>query len=337
MLHARNRIHWFIMLIVLTVVLSGCGSSAVSPNSSPQAGTNGGDTAQQPNAAQEAATTTYKDGLGREVEIPTHPQRIVVLQYLPEMLAVGVKPVGAATHLLKNFVSIKDQVGGIEDTGAANDPNLEKILELQPDLIIGADWHEEQLDKLSKIAPTVIVKWAGNDAFQHFKDTADVLGMSEQAEEWVQNYNKKAEEARAKLSSFVKEGETFGTVVIGGFDKGQLRVYGNGNVGYVLFESLKFPMTDAVKQAWNKDEHELGMNISMEKLPEFASADRLFVVKFDNDPDFLEKVGNSRLWSNLPAVKNHKVYTLDSNLWFSYDVMSFSAQIDDAVKLLSQP
>lgn len=214
MLHARNRIHWFIMLIVLTVVLSGCGSSAVSPNSSPQAGTNGGDTAQQPNAAQEAATTTYKDGLGREVEIPTHPQRIVVLQYLPEMLAVGVKPVGAATHLLKNFVSIKDQVGGIEDTGAANDPNLEKILELQPDLIIGADWHEEQLDKLSKIAPTVIVKWAGNDAFQHFKDTADVLGMSEQAEEWFRTITRRLKKQEPSCPHLSRKGRHSGPLLL---------------------------------------------------------------------------------------------------------------------------
>jgi len=95
-------------------------------------------------------------------------------------------------------------------------------------------------------------------------------------------------------------------------------------------------MTDTVKQEWSKGGHDLGMKISLEKLPEYASADRLFVVKFDNDPDFLKQVENSSLWNNLPAVKNNKVYVVNDSLWFSLDVMSFDQQLDDAVKLLAK-
>lgn len=79
-----------------------------------------------------------------------------------------------------------------------------------------------------------------------------------------------------------------------------------------------------------------GLSISLEKLPEYASADRLFLVTFDNDPDFVKEVNESNLWKNLPAVKNGKVYAVDGDLWFSYDVMSFGAQLGDAVKLLGK-
>ncbi|BBI36552.1 hypothetical protein KCTCHS21_59510 [Cohnella abietis] len=278
----------------------------------------------------------YKDSTGREVTIPTHPQRVITSQYLPQMLAAGLKPIGAATHLLNNFTAVKDQLTGIEDVGQANEMNLEKALTLNPDLIIATEWNEDKLDQLSKIAPTVIVKWEGKDPFQHFTDVADILGRSDEAQQWIQAYDKKGEEARAKLKDYVKEGETFGVVVIGGYEKGQLRVYGTGNVGYTLFQTLQFPMTDFVKTEWNKGDNNQGLAISLEKLPEYASADRLFVVKFDNDPEFLKQVEDSRLWSDLPAVKNNKVYVVDASLWFSYDIMSFEAQLNDAVRMLAK-
>ncbi|OME87353.1 hypothetical protein BK120_05110 [Paenibacillus sp. FSL A5-0031] len=324
-----------IAFILVYMLVSACSNSGSTANEKP-AQTPAESNAPVETEASQSATKVYKDALGREVEIPVNPQRIITTQYLPEMIAVGVKPVGAVTHLLSNFVAIKDQIGGIEDIGAANAMNMEKALELQPDLIIATEWNEEQLDQLSKIAPTVVVKWEGNDAIKHFKDVADVLGKNDKAEQWIKDYEQEAAEARTKLASFVKEGETFGVVVIGGYEKGQLRVYGTGNVGYTLFDTLQFPMTDVVKTEWDKGDHELGINISLEKLNEFASADRLFVVKFNNDPDFLKKVEESSLWSMLPAVKNNKVYVVEDALWFSYDVMSFKGQLEDAVQLLSK-
>jgi len=327
-------------LLLIVAVLSACGGNDASPSASPSSSGPASPSASTPASPEaspsssEAATRVYKDALGREVEIPTHPQKVITTQYLPEMIAVGAKPIGVATHLLTNFKSIKDQIGGIEDIGAANEPNVEKMLTLQPDLIIATEWNQDRLEDLNKIAPTVVVQWENNDAIEHMKDVADVLGLNAEADKWLADYEQEAAEAREKLAPFVKPEETFGVVVIGGYEKGQLRVYGNGNVGYTLFDTLKFPMTDTVKTEWDKGNNSLGLSISLEKLPEFASADRLFLVRFDNDPDFLKEVDESSLWKNLPAVKNGKVYTVDPDIWFSYDVMSFRAQLKDAFTLL---
>ncbi|WP_164775446.1 ABC transporter substrate-binding protein [Paenibacillus glycanilyticus] len=336
----RSRSALLGAFILMMVLLAACGNSNSNSNSNgapPSANSAAAETpSATPAASEEPATYTYKDALGREVVIPTHPQRIIATQYLPEMIAVGVKPVGAASHLLTNFVAIKDQIDGIEDIGAANNPSLEKILTLKPDLIIVAEWNKDQLENLSKIAPTIVIQWADHDAFEHFKETAAVLGLSDKADAWITAYNQKAEDARAKLASTVKPGETFGVVAIGGYEMNQLRVYGDSNVGFTLFNSLQFPMTDTVKTEWAKGNNENGLTISLEKLSDFASADRLFLVTFDNDPDFAKQVNESSLWKNLPAVKNGKVYTVNPDLWFSYDVMSFHAQLDDAVQILSQ-
>lgn len=308
---------WALMTCLGAVLLAGCGASE----------------GQQQQQVEEEGARKVVDGMGREVEIPVHPQRIIVTQYLPEMLALGVKPIGAAQHLLTNFASVQGKIEGIENLGAVNELNVEKALSLAPDLIIAMEGDEELINKLSLIAPTYIVKWSERDAIDHFRDTAEVLGQSGKAEEWLAAYETKVEAAREKLAAVVAPGETFGTVVIGGYKQGQLRVYGDGNVGYTLFRSLQFPMTEIVRTEWEKG-HELGMEISLEKLPEFASADRLFVVKFDNDTDFLKQVEESSLWSSLPAVKNNKVYVVDEALWFSLDVLSFEQQLDDAVKRL---
>ncbi|WP_052350713.1 ABC transporter substrate-binding protein [Paenibacillus gorillae] len=338
MLKTWNKQYVLVILVLMVSVLAACGNSGSNSNSnsaSPSP-TVEATTETSPPAAEESATRVYKDGLGREVTIPTHPKKVIALQYLPEMMALETKPTGVASHLLNGFTYMKDQIAGIPDIGPTNDPNLEKILELEPDLIITAEWSKDLVESLNKIAPTIVLTWEGLDAVAHFKNVADALGQSDKAEAWLQNFNKEAEEARAALASKVETGETFGAVVIGGFEKGQLRVYGDGNVGYTLFNTLQFPMTDFVQTEWNKGDNELGINLSMEKLPEYASADRLFVVRFDNDKDFLKQIDESSLWQNLPAYKNKKIYTVDSNLWFSYDVLSFQAQLKDAVRLLSE-
>ncbi|GAA3400252.1 ABC transporter substrate-binding protein [Paenibacillus hodogayensis] len=314
-----------IFLMAITVILSACGTTKSNPGSS-----------EKPQAEAKAETRIWTDGSGRKVEIPVKPKRVITTQYLPEMLALDVKPLGVARHLLTNFASVRGKTDGIEDLGAVNEFNVEKALALNPDLIVAMEGNDELINKLSKIAPTVVVTWDGKDAFDHLRDTANVLGIPEKADKWIADYKKKVDKTKEKLSTLVSPNETFGTVVIGGFKKGQLRVYADQNVGYTFFKALQFPMTDKVKNEWNKEKRSLGMDISMEMLPEFASADRLFVVQFDNDPDFLKQVSSSNLWSNLPAVKNNKVYTLENALWFPLDVLSFDQQLDDLVKVMTR-
>ncbi|REK75122.1 ABC transporter substrate-binding protein [Paenibacillus paeoniae] len=327
------RFHFFriaVLIMSVTLVLAACGNTGNTQG-------NGNQPGNETKQREEAATTRkWTDGSGREVEIPVNPQRVITTQYLPEMLALGVKPIAAPRHLLTNFASVRDKIDGIEDLGAVNELNVEKALALNPDLILTMEDDQELIDKLSKIAPTVVVTWNGKDAFDHLKDTADVLGLSDQAEQWIADYKKKVAETKEKLAPSVSSDETFGTVVIGGYKEAQLRVYADQNVGYTFFHALGFPMLDSVKSEWEKEKRPLGMDISMELLPEYASADRLFVVKFDNDPGFLDQVLESSLWKNLPAVKNNRVYVLESALWFPLDALSLDQQLDDVVKLLTQ-
>jgi len=75
--------------------------------------------------------------------LPPEPERIVILDAfsLETALALGVEPVGAPgryfSHLKEISSSEKGNLDQVQDIGWP--PNLEKIVALDPDLILGID------------------------------------------------------------------------------------------------------------------------------------------------------------------------------------------------------
>lgn len=152
------------VLFLMSTLLLACGNSkeqsasnqaeslagsntAVSTSSSPEV---------SDNSTKEAATTTrsYTDYIGHTVEIPVTPQRVVFSgETYGDLLALGVQAVGYPLSMGEGQV-FEEQLQGVEDVGFPI--NLEKTLELQPDLIIYAGTDEADFEQLSKIAPTII-------------------------------------------------------------------------------------------------------------------------------------------------------------------------------------
>jgi iron complex transport system substrate-binding protein len=75
--------------------------------------------------------------LGRTC-VPTHPQRVIALNLLDNVLALGVQPVGTTIWHSGDFLSFlsagKSQ--DITSVGLIYQPNIESILKLKPDLIL---------------------------------------------------------------------------------------------------------------------------------------------------------------------------------------------------------
>lgn len=93
-----------------------------------------------------------------ETCIPANPQRIVTLSIptLGHALSLGVKPIGSTYINDKYFLPyLENKLDGINTVGSDR-PNLERLLSLKPDLIVGLDWEESIYPLLSKIAPTVL-------------------------------------------------------------------------------------------------------------------------------------------------------------------------------------
>jgi len=93
-----------------------------------------------------------------ETCVPDNPQRVVNLAELDFALSLDVKPIASISLYAANLY-LRDEIDGIADVGDSDAPNLERIVELKPDLIIAVSYVEANYQLLSDIAPTVILPY----------------------------------------------------------------------------------------------------------------------------------------------------------------------------------
>src|SRR3954471_7168987 len=136
----------FIALLVL-FVLAACGGSKEESTSS-----------DKEEEKSERATITYESESG-PVEVPANPQRVLVLSaFVGNVMALDVPLVGVDSWSKMN-PRFQEKLEGVEEV---TDENLEKIIELDPDLIVGLS-SIKNIEKLNKIAPTVTFTYGAVD------------------------------------------------------------------------------------------------------------------------------------------------------------------------------
>ena len=90
-------------------------------------------------------------------------------------------------------------------TSFANYPefNYEKVLEANPDFILsGSSYDTEVPKKLNPIAPTYNYNgFDGADWRTHFKKTAEALNRTEQYQAWMDKYQARIDEVKAKIKA----------------------------------------------------------------------------------------------------------------------------------------
>jgi len=131
------------VLATILAISIGCGGGA------------GGGGSEGNGGGEESATRTVEHAMG-ESEVPEEPERVVVLDTgeLDSAVSLGVTPVGAVEAVPgEGFPSYLEGVEGVEIVGTIEEPNLETISTLEPDLILSSNLrHEGIYDQLSQIA-----------------------------------------------------------------------------------------------------------------------------------------------------------------------------------------
>ncbi|MED1783273.1 ABC transporter substrate-binding protein [Brevibacillus fortis] len=319
----------FLTMLLSAVLLSACvaGNNAGSQTSSPAV------TESTSPAVSEPTVRTYQDAFGRVVETPTSPKRIVAHYYAAEMKALDVSPVGTNYENAKLTLT-DEQLQGVDDIGGEGFvPNLEKTLSLNPDLILIPDFLKpEEVEALSKIAPTVVVSY-GADVFTRLRVLADLIGQPEKAENWIVNYQAKAKEKRQLLQSSIKEGETAAAFIL--HSNKQFYVYNKQRLGPTLYDAFGFSVPPKVAELFADKPDELWAPISMEMVSEYVG-DRVFLVAQSNTEEAMketEKLIQSPVWKNIPAVKNGKAYVVKGR-WATNDPLTLDWLLDEMVTLL---
>lgn len=304
-----KRVLGLILLAVLTMcAFAGCAGTPAENNgtSTPENASVVSETnSPEPSAAGESKwPRIYTDVRGKEVTLEKKPERIAATTWMitENLLALEAPPVAADTQTeLSKWASTKEyfQKYSIEDLGATNEINLEKLAEMKPDLILATTANEKIFEQLEKIAPVIV--FDSNTLFEDWqnsvKEIGKVVGAETQAESFINNTMKQVVQAREKVSSLDK---TVGFVRV--VKKGlyslsvdQLSMYYNAEKGLGL----------TVPDHWAK---ETG-SISLEAFSEI-NPDYIFISGSENQT-YMEELNNNSVWSSLTAVKEDHVYPMD--------------------------
>ncbi|MBD2847823.1 ABC transporter substrate-binding protein [Paenibacillus sp. IB182496] len=327
-----------IMLLAVAFILGACGSTNANTESASSTaqeegadnatGGNAPDGAQKsegeaasdaPSETEDMPATRLYEHVSGETEIPTEPKRIVSDWYYGDMVALGVKPIGLTSYVLNNHPFIEPD--GTEDIGST--PNLEKVLEMEPDLIV-LYGHNDSYEEFSKIAPTIGVELYP-DPINSVQVFGDILGKQEEAEQWIADFEAKVEQAQQKIAGHVAPDETFTIFTVW---RDELRVYGDINMGgYILYKALQLqPQERVLRDIIEGDAVNAGSPISREALPSFAG-DHIILTVFDGE-DTEQTLKDSAIWKSLEAVQNDRVYEIDFDLLYNEDPVAMEQQID---------
>ncbi|WP_018752897.1 ABC transporter substrate-binding protein [Paenibacillus sanguinis] len=313
-----------VLLLILALLATGCGLANTSKNNDDP----------QNSISTSAETRTVVDDLDRKVEVPVTPSRIVAGEFAPELLTLGIKPIASGDNGFKVIYTL-DQMKGVDRIG--DPPNPEKILELDPDLVVAPtvflEIYREQMEQIARIAPVYYLSFDQDPIYGIFVKLAELVGKSEEAKAWITEYEQEAEAARERLTTAIGDE----TVSIFRVEKGRLRIYLNRNfAGYMLRSSLQLPAPDAVTAEIEQNPNSSAVQISMEKLPEFAG-DHLFIIVREegDDRQAFEEIKESGLWNSLDAVKNGKLHFLETDKYYGSDIVTIRETMKEAVDMLA--
>lgn len=293
----------FTLLLVLLV--SACGNGSTSEK----------EERKESKKDNETETITYESENG-PVEVPADPQRVVVLSsFAGNVMALDVNLVGVDSWSKMN-PRWEEDLKGVEEV---TDESLEKIIELNPDLIIGLS-NIKNVDKLSEIAPTVTFTYGKVDYLTQHIEIGKLLNKEKEAQAWVDDFKKRAQATGEDIKA--KIGEDATVSVIESFDK-QLYVYGNnwGRGTEILYQEMNLKMPDKVKEEALEPGY---FALSTEVLPEFAG-DYVILSKDPNaDNSFME----TETYKNIPAVKKSQVFEVNMMEFYFNDPLTLDHQLD---------
>ncbi|MGG3800721.1 iron-hydroxamate ABC transporter substrate-binding protein [Metabacillus fastidiosus] len=259
-------------------------------------------------------TITYESENG-PIEVPADPKRVVVLgSFTGNVMALDVNLVG-----VDSWSKMNPRFDKLKDVEEISDENLEKIIELDPDLIIGLST-AKNLDKLKEIAPTVTYTYGKVDYLTQHVEIGKLLNKEKEAQAWVDDFKKRAQDAGKDIKA--KIGEDTTVSVIENFNK-QLYVYGDnwGRGTEILYQEMKLKMPEKVKETALKNGY---YALSLEVLPEFAG-DYMIISK---DKDIDNSFQETDTYKNIPAVKNNHVFEVNMKEFYFNDPLTLDYQLE---------
>lgn len=315
--------HSKFMLALITVftmfVLAACGGTEEKKTK----------TADKP---KEETSYTVEHAMGT-TKIDKTPEKIVILtnEGTEALLALGVTPVGAVQSWTGDpwYDHIAEEMKDVKVVGVESQVNVEAIIALQPDLIIGNKMRQEAIyEQLSAIAPTVFAEDLRGNWKTNFELYAKAVNKEEKGKEVLAAYDKRIEDLKADLGDKVNQ-----EISMVRFMAGDVRIYHKDSFSGVILDQIGFARPESQDK---EDFAEKG--VTQERIPAM-DGDVLFYFTYeegDGKATEIEKEWiENPLFKNLKVAKSGQVYKVDDAIWNTAGgVKAANLMLDDLEKFL---
>ena len=263
-------------------------------------------------------------------ELKKAPKRIVILDNLyGEILdPLDITPVGATTGQAdsQEFSTLfKKQYkdAKVVSVGWQGNPDLDKIAELKPDLILMTGEQEDLYDELSEIAPTVGYQINTDENWDYHETSLKVAEIFDKRDEMKKDLDR-LDAREAVFAENVKAKFGNQKLMYLRVTDNDIRYYAYGHFGY-LYDTYHFNRAET----FNPDD--MLQVIDPDKLKDINPD--LLIVQADSQELLDNKLKNTPVWSSLKAVQNNKVIYADySTYMLGFGIVSQEAimkQISD--------
>lgn len=306
------RLHLAVAALVPVLALAACGGAGTSTS------------------GEEAATRTVRHAMG-ETKVPATPKRVIVLDTdkLDTMVSLGLAPVGAAqaAENQKWPAYLGPTLSATKPVGTLQQLNLEAIIALKPDLILGSKFRQAAFyDKLSKIAPTVFTEKVGVTWKENFLLDAEALGRKDEATRLLSAYETRAGQLGKKFGEI--------QVSIVRFMPTEIRMYGPESFSGIVVGDAGIPRPEA--QQLNGQEDRRFGKLSQENIAQADAAALFYSAYGEAAAKSQAAVTGGPLWKNLKAVTSGNAHAVDDEVWMlGIGVTAAGKILDDLEKHLA--
>lgn len=265
---------------------------------------------EESNEAREKVTVQHTSG---SAEVTVNPENVVILSYgaLDSFDELGLDVKGAPIGNLPAYLDKYNKADGVVNVGGIKDPNMEKINEVSPELIIIGARTASMLDEFNKIAPTLNLDVDAKDYMNSFKNNQRTIGKIFGKEDVVEKELKDIDARIAKINEIAAKSDKKALIVL--TNEGRMSAYGPGSRFGIIHDVF------GVKPADQKIEVAThGQSVSNEFIKEM-NPDYIFVIDrgaaIKRATMSKEEFANA-LVQQTNAYKNDKIIFLNPEVWY---------------------
>jgi iron complex transport system substrate-binding protein len=272
--------------------------------------------------------------------VPENAQRVVALEwtYVENLLALGVQPVGVADRDgYGNWVQVPLALdASVADIGTRQEPNLEAIAALNPDVILAVSFRTGQnYEALNAIAPTVVFDPypTNNTHYEEmlatFSSIGQIVGREAEAQAILDDLNAHFVAAQAALETAGRSGETF--ILAQSFMSGDVptfRLFTDNALAVQVLEQM------GLQNAWDDAPQQFGFStVDFEAFADTGDTSFFYIAQ----EDYRETLVASPLWNGLPFVQSERAYWLGGDVWLFGGPLSMMLLMDTVLEATGIP